>query len=721
MIEGLEEKLEEKDQQVLTLEKQLENLSRVFTLLSVDINNINEAVQMIILPAGNPQPEIKNLPAGSYTSPCVEILKNILNDVQSDSNNFQNSSFIQDHIKRLVDNFSSNLINLINHSINSIGKQNQFKIELENSIQGNLKDKLFKDFQEVSRENQDLKKNSKIIFENGKESIRELNLIKEKFILFEIEKKQLNNRIEELEKLNFNLKRRINTHPSLPYINFEKKMFNKMVEIHECICHVCGEGLKIKIPTPIENKEVEDIVMHNSFSSNNPLIKSDENLIILTNENERLKERLTELHEILERQKLESNLTEEKLVSSKPFKMLLSQAEQLLHLIDSLKELNSELNRQKVELSKEKELEIKAIEQKHLERTQELEGIILEQRKTLEKNKISIGDFQLQTQNLENQLKLKLNEDLDSIFDNFEKERNNSMKQMEIIKSQMKDYENKFDEEFRKNKQLEEALDQATNNSSSIAQTTISTQPELIAHFEKRINKRNDQIRRLENELKTEREYKDAFIQELEANEKGLSDINKKTKALSNQISACNDKIAKMTSDRMKDSETIKKMNEEKEILEKIIKNLEEKIKLQDEVKNKLNQDILNYKEIYTRIEQEVKLKEEEIELLKNEIFKKEKLSEQYRISYDKSIHVIKDLEHAVAKQTSNSEANKIKYEELCKFRNVDGSVIGNSISKLEKDVEELTAVSSKYKVGKNKIKLISLNFCFYFLVNGKM
>lgn len=721
MIEGLEEKLEEKDQQVLTLEKQLENLSRVFTLLSVDINNINEAVQMIILPAGNPQPEIKNLPAGSYTSPCVEILKNILNDVQSDSNNFQNSSFIQDHIKRLVDNFSSNLINLINHSINSIGKQNQFKIELENSIQGNLKDKLFKDFQEVSRENQDLKKNSKIIFENGKESIRELNLIKEKFILFEIEKKQLNNRIEELEKLNFNLKRRINTHPSLPYINFEKKMFNKMVEIHECICHVCGEGLKIKIPTPIENKEVEDIVMHNSFSSNNPLIKSDENLIILTNENERLKERLTELHEILERQKLESNLTEEKLVSSKPFKMLLSQAEQLLHLIDSLKELNSELNRQKLELSKEKELEIKAIEQKHLERTQELEGIILEQRKTLEKNKISIGDFQLQTQNLENQLKLKLNEDLDSIFDNFEKERNNSMKQMEIIKSQMKDYENKFDEEFRKNKQLEEALDQATNNSSSIAQTTISTQPELIAHFEKRINKRNDQIRRLENELKTEREYKDAFIQELEANEKGLSDINKKTKALSNQISACNDKIAKMTSDRMKDSETIKKMNEEKEILEKIIKNLEEKIKLQDEVKNKLNQDILNYKEIYTRIEQEVKLKEEEIELLKNEIFKKEKLSEQYRISYDKSIHVIKDLEHAVAKQTSNSEANKIKYEELCKFRNVDGSVIGNSISKLEKDVEELTAVSSKYKVGKNKIKLISLNFCFYFLVNGKM
>ena len=125
--------------------------------------------------------------------------------------------------------------------------------------------------------------------------------------------------------------------------------------------------------------------------------------------------------------------------------MLLSQAEQLLHLIDSLKELNSELNRQKVELSKEKELEIKAIEQKHLERTQELEGIILEQRKTLEKNKISIGDFQLQTQNLENQLKLKLNEDLGSIFDNFEKERNNSMKQMEIIKSQMKDYENKFD------------------------------------------------------------------------------------------------------------------------------------------------------------------------------------------------------------------------------------------------------------------------------------
>jgi hypothetical protein len=662
-------------------------------LLSLDLNNLNEAVEKII----NPICEIQNLPSGYLTSPILEILKNVMRDIQTDSNKIQNSSNIQDQFKSLVDNISSNITNLINHTINSIGKENQLKSEIENFTQENFRDKLMKDYQEISRENEELKKNSQIIFESGRESIRELTIMKEKFILFDSEKKQLNQRIEELEKLNFNLKRRINTHPSLPYINFEKKMFNKMVETHECICHICGEGMKVKIPSPVVIREAEDIVMQSTEIPTLPN-QSNETILTLTNENERLNQRLIELHELLERQKLESNLTEEKLVSSKPFKMLLSQAEQLLQLIDSLKEANSDLNRQKSEYVKEKELEIKAIEQRYQERIQELERIVLDQRKVIEKDKILISDLQLQTQNLDNELKLKLNEDLNAIFDNFQNERQNSFKQMEIIKSQMKDYENKFDEEFRKNRQLEETLDQATT---SQAQITFSTQPELIAHFEKRINKRNDQIRRLENELKTEREYKDAFIQELEANEKGLSEINKKTKALSNQISTCNDKIAKMTSDRMKDSEIIKKLNEEKESLDKIIKNFEEKIKLQEEVKVKLNQDILNYKEIIMRTEQDIKLKEEEIEVLKNETLKKEKLSEQYRISYEKSVILIKDLEHALAKQTANSDLMKIKYEELCKIRNIDGSHIGKSISELEKDVGELSAMLSKYKVRK--------------------
>jgi hypothetical protein len=149
-------------------------------LLSLDLNNLNEAVEKII----NPNREIQNLPSGCLTSPILEILKNVMRDIQTDSNKIQNSSNIQDQFKSLVDNISSNITNLINHTINSIGKENQLKSEIENFTQENFREKLMKDYQEISRENEELKKNSQIIFESGKESIRELTTYERKIYPF---------------------------------------------------------------------------------------------------------------------------------------------------------------------------------------------------------------------------------------------------------------------------------------------------------------------------------------------------------------------------------------------------------------------------------------------------------------------------------------------------------------------------------------------------------
>jgi hypothetical protein len=688
MIEDMEFKLDEKDKFSSSLEKQLEALAEVFSYLGLELSNLNDAVTKVVS-AGSV--ELAN-PSESLLSIPLQVLSNLLKDVQSDSSSCQNSQHVQDKLKSLVDNISSNIINIINHLINTIAREAELKGEIEKCVQENFKDQLVKQYEEVKIENEETKKNCRSLFENSKENLKELTSIKEKIIILEAWNKQKENKIDELERSNFNLKRRVNTHPTLPYINFEKKMFNKMIETHDCICHICGEGIN----QPASKKEDEDVVMANAEINSIVPSSTNETVISLTLENERLKQRLVELHEVLEKLKVETTLTEDKLVNSKPFKVLVSQAEQLLQLIDSLKEANAELQRQKSDAAREKEYEIKSVEQRYQERIHELERIILEQRKILEKDKIVISDGQLRIQGLENELKLKLEEDINGIFGNFENERQNSLKQMEIIKSQMKDYERKFDEEFKKTRIFEERIE-AMELGSNVSITL--TQPEVIAHMEKRILKRNDQIRRLENELKSEREYKDAFISELEVNEKGLNDINKKTKALSNQLSACNDKIAKMTSDRMKDSEIIKRLNEEKNSQERLVKGLEQKNKLESEVHAKLTQDIFSFKEIISRLELDVKLKEEDIEALKNETLRAEKLGEQNRIAYEKSLGLIRDLETALAKQATNCDSMKIKYEELCKIKNIDGSQIGKSISELEYEVEGLSAILSKYKV----------------------
>ena len=62
--------------------------------------------------------------------------------------------------------------------------------------------------------------------------------------MYKIKIKEMNVQIEQMSTDNFNLKRKLNSHPFMPYINFEKKYLNKqIIEKHKCICDVCGKEL----------------------------------------------------------------------------------------------------------------------------------------------------------------------------------------------------------------------------------------------------------------------------------------------------------------------------------------------------------------------------------------------------------------------------------------------------------------------------------------------
>ena len=77
--------------------------------------------------------------------------------------------------------------------------------------------------------------------------------------------KEMNAQIEQMSTDNFNLKRKLNSHPFMPYINFEKKYLNKqIIEKHKCICDVCGKELS----TTNANNMNMNITCDNSNSAN---------------------------------------------------------------------------------------------------------------------------------------------------------------------------------------------------------------------------------------------------------------------------------------------------------------------------------------------------------------------------------------------------------------------------------------------------------------------
>jgi len=732
-IENLNEKLNEKTNYANLLEKRIETIAKAFIDLNCGMFNLSEEIQKMIVNI-NDEAEANFILRNNTTnvSAIIEIIAAIIKDNNESREKAENSQIVDEKVMSLINEVSTNVINIIKYIINTISYQNELKNLIENKLDSSG-DKIFEG---ITRENRKLKaKNEELLLifqaneEKNKQYQRELTVIRTQQMIGESQIKEQTEKIKLLNDKVFSLTRKVNTNPALPYIYFENSIFNKIIDTHQCICHICGN--EITTSKPLEDSD-------NVIMSNEPVVKNEEvtapnkEILALNNENDRLISRIAELIENNEKMKLDCVITENKILSSKPFKSLYSHAEALIKQLEEVKLANYELQKQKYELVKEKENELKQEEKKFLDKKNELEKKNLDLYETNLSNILTIDSLNLKIQQLENIENSKNSTDIESVFKIFSDEKEKWTKELEMIKQQKKEYQKKFQVECDKNSSNEKYIIKLRIEIEKLTQSLSKYEnPEKEEKFEKndieerkrmkrdlkkleeRIVLNDKEIKELKSELNFERENGEKLISELEVNEKGLDDINRKLKNLIQQLQESNEKIAKMTSDKMKDMKTIKILNDEKEVLEKrnkeqemIIENYSEYTKKHESIQN-------SNKELQLKLEQELRLKDEEINSIRGEIKQSSKIIEQNRIAYEETLRALNETQKSLAKSSANYEHMKVRYEELCKIKNIQGYLNEKSYDQIIQENEVLTLENDKYRV--RHIKLLKLYLIYFF------
>lgn len=683
MVEDLRRKLDEKSQYTSFLEKKIEIFSLLFNNINIEIKTVNDSLSLLL---------IEN-----------NLIRESNSDLNNNFTNFNSSSEILFSVLKAgcseIDNLFEDLKQKAESSPNFTSILNQTFLTLNTNLKS-LVSNILESSKNLSEPKDDknrkeLQKYINNILEN-KNTQNEINNLKAKHASLET----LLNEKEKLLALRndkiFSLHRKISTSPLIPYILTEKKLFEKTIDAHLCICGTCGSEIS-KAENQNEKGDEHMITDENQNSNITNSGKTNENLTLLQNENESLRGKIRELNEINEKLSLEINsFSEQKLITSKPFLAIVTQAEQMLLQMESLKDANIDLQKKNYDLIKEKDNEIRLLKSKKDESREELEKRLEEAYIQLERLKITNKDLELKVSSLEQTLNVKLENDanvIQVISDTFEKQKEKLAKENELIKQQKSEYSKKYEEEFERNEVLNRAIVKLKEEifvlTSKIGKYEQPGKEEMkldkYEDLKRSYKKHKERLIHLEEkfnilklDLKSEKENSEKLISELEVNEKGLDDLNKKLKAMAAQLQENNEKMGKITNEKMKDLNTFKALNEQKEETLKRTKELEHAIENFKDF-NKIQENEINLlKETISKYDQEVKFLQEELENQRKENVKMSKFNEQNTDSNNKNLALIKELSDKSAKIQSNYDIIKVKYDELNNFKNKNSKFANN-------------------------------------------
>jgi hypothetical protein len=681
--------LEEKTQSIIKLESRNQFLNDLFSIIGIELINLNKSVSIIlnqynINPTGN-------------SANMLEILTNVYKD---------EIKIAEESMKETMDNIGQNVKSLVDTMCKLIGDANSCRGSGDLAAENNL----------LREKNTELLNNMAAFTEERNKILKDAEMANANAIKLKEEIREKNIYIDGLNEKIQTLFIKVKTHPAMPYINYNE---DKIAE-HECICHICEKGFKR-----------EEHIVYTSIPSDNPDIEISflnqiERETLFTKELEALKNQNTILVGYIEKLKFDLHVTEERFINSKPFQYLVSQAELMMRDIDTLKEHNLELQKQKNEIIKEKELEIRNYETRLVDVVSKLETKIIELTRLNESYKIENEVLSLKFESVQNLLKAKETVDITKLYKEFDDEKTKIIKQYEIYKDQNIKL-NSIIEELRKENDLLERNELKARN--EVEKYKIRLQPHedldlqedgsIGMKFEKFDAREREEMKRsiaskreslnlldkkytkLKLTLQTEKENSERLIKDLELNEKGLEELNKSNKSLLMQLQENTDKIARMTNEKSKDLHTIKLLNEEKDILEKRIRDQDIIIQSYLELNKKLEQDITILKDIRLKEEQEKLCKNEEIENLKKTVINYHKNNEEIRNIHETAINALNISQTNSAKHLSQYEQLKIKYENLCKIKNIYNDPNGKpqTYDDLQKEIGILSCEVDSYRV----------------------
>ena len=579
----------------------------------------------------------------------------------------------------------------------------------------------------------------------------------------EINKSKLNELQEKIENLNsenFKLHRKINTHPLMPLLVLEAQCLNKSIEQHNCTCMLCGKKFNEENQNE-NNKEgnneqnnIQSENLNNDNSQNldkNSEIKNENNINNkinienntkeneameeLSKENEALRKKIRELHDNLENNSRSIEITEDNILESKIFQSLISQAENILTKLEKMKEINNNLQKENNSLNQKKENEIVQISNSFNEQLEKCSQKLLESSKIIEKNKSTIQILMNKIESVENLLKEKETFNINVIYDSFKKERDNLMKKIEVIKTQKKDYLNKYDDECLKNQTNELTICKLKNevnnlriiiNSNKIEEKKLlqyELNKEVIKNEQEKLEIYKKENERLKYQLSKERINSENLEELNEMAQKNITDLNSNIKNLKNKLDEEKEIQSKLSNEKIEAKQTINFLMEMKEVLEKKNEVFKEQIENYRIYTKKMEDELEVQKQLNNSLEEGQKLNEKDIETLKALNVENLKTIEREKILRDDLQNKYNEIKNWKKKQLIDYEVLKTKYEDLCKYKQFDPNSV--NVENLSKENKDLKLENQKYremvhcKVCKTNIKNVVITKCFHTFCQG--
>ena len=707
-------------------EEKIKEKKKIFLSVSEFLNDIISK-EKLKKEEKQKEKEEKNTNNKHHTSNNKIIIDNSDDIDMKEDQNIESVNDLQKEIEKEYEpmiNLSTNLNILINNLLPII-KLNESQYE---KIFLNVDEEITKRNKELEELLDDLNTNMskyKTDLERYK-SDNELNISK----IADLEEK-----METLSQEKFKLKRKLNTYPPMPLLIVEGYAQEKPIEQHECLCVICGKTMK----------EISHINENNDNNGDNKLNKEEEKkeneikiedeknneeMEELVKENETLKNKIRELHENLEDIQGKNEITEENILNSKHFQSLISQAESMLTKLEKMKEINSNLQKENNSLNQKKEMEILQLSNNFNEQLDKASQKLLEAEKNIEKNKITIQLLMNKIESNENLLKEKDSFNANISYDSFKKEEENLMQKIQLLESQKKVYMNKYEEECVKNQtnQINNSLlRNEINNLKIILNSNKNEDKKLLQYDLNKESLRSDQekidiykkeIERLKLELNRERKNYQNLEELNDMSQKNINELNNTIKNLKNKIDEINQNFSKVSNERTESKQRISILTELKEVLEKKIEGCKEQLDNYDIYTKKMEAELEMQKKLNYSLEEAKKLNEKDIEILKTKNIENLKNIDKEKLMKEDLQNKFNELKNNKKKITVDYDVLKAKYDDLCKFKQLDPNSI--NVDKINKENEVLKLENQKFremvhcKVCKTEIKDVVITKCFH-------
>ena len=782
LINDLRTKLKSKEESYTSLESKFNSIITFFNLFTSSINILNQEItsalskNKISIKESVISKEKKNI----FSSPS-EFIQNLIKNEKKEKLEKNDKHQNKDHNQSQTSLINTSLNNKIivddeeDEEMKDVTeKENEYEpiINLNKNIEI-LINKLLpilklneeqyeKMFSNVDEEIANKNKEQEEIINDLNKTLNnyktEMESLKTQNELYHSQISELQGKIETLNEENFKLHRKINTHPLMPLLVLEGQILEKPVEEHNCICIICGktfngenqnvnnkEGNNDSNNTNhneninnenknADNKNQESKNENNSNNTQNN-VKENEAMDELSKENEALRKRIRELHENLEEISGTNEITEENILGSKIFQSLISQAENILTKLEKMKEINNDLQKENNSLNQKKENEIFQISNSYNEQLEKCSQKLLESAKIIEKNKSYIQILMNKIESLENLLKEKEAFNMNIIYDSFKKERDNLMKKIEVIKTQKKDYLNKYDDECLKNQTNELTICRLKNEITNLRMAINSNKIEEKKIFQYDLNKeviKNEQEKieiykkeneRLKFQLSKERSNSENLEELNDMAQKSIIELNSTIKNLKNKLDEEKENQSKLSNEKIEAKQTINFLTEMKEVLDKKNQVFKEQIENYEIYTKKMEDELEMQKQLNSSLEEEQKLNEKDIEILKAKNVENLKTIEREKILKDDLQNKYNEIKNWKKKQLTEYDVLKAKYDDVCKLKQFDKNTI--NVEDINKENEILIKENQKYremvhcKVCKTNMKNVVITKCFHIFCRG--